>query len=83
MGISSHAAQFAPLKRPDGRIDLVGQSLDALAELMTAEGEKPFRAKQIWHWIYKRGVTDFEAMTDLNRDLRARLAEKYAIGRLA
>ena len=38
-------------------------------------GEKPFRARQIMNWIYRRGVGDFEEMTDLSQKLRQRLAE--------
>jgi 23S rRNA (adenine2503-C2)-methyltransferase len=38
-------------------------------------GEKPFRARQVMGWIYRRGVDDFEQMTDLSKGLRARLAE--------
>ncbi|MHB8763025.1 MAG: 23S rRNA (adenine(2503)-C(2))-methyltransferase RlmN [Deferrisomatales bacterium] len=36
-------------------------------------GERPFRARQVMHWIYKRGVLRFDQMTDLARDLRERL----------
>lgn len=42
-------------------------------------GEKSFRADQIMKWIYRYGVDDFAQMTDLNRDLRARLAEAAVI----
>jgi len=41
---------------------LVGLSRDQLAVEMLAIGEKPFRAKQLWHWIYHQGVTDFAQM---------------------
>ena len=44
-------------------------------------GEKPFREKQLWHQIYNRGETDFQKMTTLAKDLRAKLSEKYVIGR--
>ena len=37
-----------------------------------------FHARQIFQWIYRRGVTDFAAMTDLGRDLRAELATRRA-----
>jgi len=64
-----------------GRLNLVGLSRDALAREMTAIGERPFRAKQIWHWIYHRGARDFATMTTLAKPLRARLEERYAIAR--
>jgi 23S rRNA (adenine2503-C2)-methyltransferase len=38
-------------------------------------GEKPFRARQLFKWIYKRAVGDFDQMTDLAKDFRRRLAE--------
>ncbi|MEO1248680.1 MAG: 23S rRNA (adenine(2503)-C(2))-methyltransferase RlmN, partial [Pseudomonadota bacterium] len=81
MGIASHASQFAPTADADGRTGLVGLSRQQVTDLLVEMGQKPFRARQVWHWIYKRGVTDFEAMTDINRDLRARLAEKFSISR--
>lgn len=83
MGIASHASQFAPTADADGRTGLIGLSRQQVTDLLVEMGEKPFRARQVWHWIYKRGVTDFEAMTDINRDLRARLTEKFSIGRPA
>ncbi|HIJ61528.1 MAG TPA: 23S rRNA (adenine(2503)-C(2))-methyltransferase RlmN [Rhodospirillaceae bacterium] len=62
-------------------INLVGLARDELAAEMAAIGEKPFRAKQLWHWIYNRGVTDFAAMTTLAGPLRERLAERYVVQR--
>src|SRR3546814_20687028 len=48
---------------------------------MAELGEKPFRAKQLWHWIYHRGETDFAAMTTLSKDFRQRLAATCAVRR--
>lgn len=42
-------------------------------------GDKPFRAKQVMQWIHQRGVTDFALMTDLSKDLRARLQQQAVI----
>jgi 23S rRNA (adenine2503-C2)-methyltransferase len=39
------------------------------------------RAKQLWHWTYHRGVTDFDAMTDIAKTMRPWLAERFVIGR--
>ena len=81
---SAHALHFAPPEPPaEQRRDLVGLSRDALAEEMAALGEKPFRARQLWHWIYHRGETDFAAMTTLSKAFRDRLAERYVIARPA
>jgi 23S rRNA (adenine2503-C2)-methyltransferase len=63
--------------------DLVGLSREELAAEMKAIGAEPFRARQLWHWIYNRGVTDFAAMTSLSKTFRAALAGRYAIGRPA
>lgn len=62
-------------------IDLIGLSREDLLAEMTAMGEKPFRVKQIWHWLYNKGVTDFSKMSTLAKPLQARLAEKYFISR--
>ncbi|MCO6418224.1 23S rRNA (adenine(2503)-C(2))-methyltransferase RlmN [Siccirubricoccus sp. KC 17139] len=66
---------------PDGRRELVGLSREELTAEMLAMGEKPFRAKQLWHWIYHQGVTDFAAMSSIAAPLRAKLAERFVIGR--
>lgn len=82
MGIDSHAALFAPpARRPDGRRNLIGMPKDMLVQEMAALGEKPFRAKQLWRWIYKNGVTDFSSMTDLGKPLRDTLAQAYVVER--
>ena len=82
MGIDSHASVFAPPPpRADGRINLVGLTRDELVAQMAAVGEPPFRARQLWRWIYVRGQTDFAAMSDLSKPLRGRLAERYVIAR--
>jgi 23S rRNA (adenine2503-C2)-methyltransferase len=65
----------------DGRRDLVGMARDELAAEMEAIGEAPFRVKQLWHWIYHQGVTDFARMSSIARPLQARLAEHFVIGR--
>ena len=83
--ILAKAALFAPPPAilPDGRIDLVGMSRERLAETIAAAGEQPFRAKQLWHWIYHQGVTDFAKMSSIARPLQEKLAEKFVIGRPA
>ncbi len=81
--ILAKAALFAPpaAQLPDGRRDLVGLSRAELTEALLAIGEKPFRAKQLWHWIYHQGVTDFARMSSVARPLQERLAEHFVIGR--
>ena len=79
----SAPAAFAPppQEAADGRRNLIGLSRGQLADEMTALGEKPFRAKQLWHWIYYRGVSDFSAITNLSKRFRAVLEERYVIAR--
>jgi len=60
------------------RINLLDLDDVRLREFFQSIGEKPFRAEQILKWIYHQGVTDFELMTNLSKDLRQRL-ESIAI----
>ncbi|GBR68391.1 23S rRNA (adenine(2503)-C(2))-methyltransferase RlmN [Gluconobacter kanchanaburiensis] len=81
--IHAKSALFAPpeARLADGRRDLVGLSREELAALMTDIGEKPFRAKQLWHWIYHQGATDFSAMTTIAKPMQAKLAEHFIVSR--
>jgi 23S rRNA (adenine2503-C2)-methyltransferase len=81
--ILAKAALFAPPGNtlPDGRRDLVGLSREELAQAVADIGEKPFRAKQIWHWIYHQGVTDFTRMSSIARPLQEKLAAHFIISR--
>ena len=63
------------------RRNLIGLSREELIRVLADFGEKPFRAKQIWHWIYHQGVTDFGRMTTIAKPLQEKLAEKFIIGR--
>jgi len=65
----------------DSRPSLAGLDRAELAAEVAALGEAGFRARQLWHWIYYRGVTDFQAMTTIAKGLRTRLAERYALAR--
>ena len=65
----------------DERKNLIGLSRDELAAEMAAFGAAPFRARQLWHWIYHRGVTNFAAMTSLAKSFREELAAHYLLAR--
>ncbi|ATE67086.1 23S rRNA (adenine(2503)-C(2))-methyltransferase RlmN [Rhizorhabdus dicambivorans] len=71
--------------RQDGRIDLLGLSRDDLRmALETAQLEPKqakLRAKQIFQWIYNRGVTAFADMTDIAKDMRAWLEMRFVVSR--
>ena len=61
--------------------NLIGLSKEELSKELARIGEKPFRAKQLWQWIYFRGETDFDKMSNLSKELRAKLKEHYTIDR--
>ena len=81
--ILAKSALFDPpaVTLADGRRDLVGMTRDELAVEMASINEKPFRVKQLWHWIYHQGVTDFSRMSSIARPLQEKLAERFVIGR--
>jgi 23S rRNA (adenine2503-C2)-methyltransferase len=62
------------------RMDLAELERPALEDALEARGYERFRARQIFRWIYRRGVTDIDAMTDLPHDLRDSLAEQVTVG---
>ena len=64
------------------RTNLIGLSREQLVEVLADLGEKPFRATQLWHWMYHRGETDFAAMTNLGKPLREKLSAGFVVGRL-
>jgi 23S rRNA (adenine2503-C2)-methyltransferase len=71
--------------REDGRVDLIGLPRAQIAALFVEAGldakAGKLRAKQCFHWLYHRGVTDFDAMTDIAKTMRPWLAERFVIGR--
>ncbi|MDQ2803387.1 MAG: 23S rRNA (adenine(2503)-C(2))-methyltransferase RlmN [Pseudomonadota bacterium] len=81
--ILAKSALFDPPARdfPDGRRDLVGLSRAELAAELAAINQAPFRARQLWHWIYHRGETDFARMASIARPLQRKLAERFIIAR--
>lgn len=82
MSASHPATAFAlPALDADGRKNLVGLSRDELEAEMLSIGLEKFRARQLWHWIYHRGATDFAVMTTLAKPVREKLAETHAIAR--
>src|ERR1700742_1251348 len=63
------------------KIELLGMNEADLRALVAELGEKPFRARQLYDAIYRRRLTSFEAMTDLSKQLREKLAERAVITR--
>jgi 23S rRNA (adenine2503-C2)-methyltransferase len=88
--IAPAAAPFiekAPLERyvPPDKPSLVGLTRGQLAALLgtigVPEGQRKMRVQQLWHWIYFRGLTSFEAMTSVSKELRAELAQRFTLDR--
>ena len=72
-------------RRAEAPTHLVGLDREAmgaaLAEAGIPERQVRMRVSQLWQWLYVRGVSDFAAMTNLSKDLRARLAEHFSAAR--
>ncbi len=82
MSVTSHAGKFAaPRVDASGRMALIGLSLPAMQEALAIHDLPKFRAKQVWNWIYQRGVRDFESMGNLPKDMRMLLSDYYSIER--
>ena len=59
--------------------NLLDYSYAQLLEWVRNQGWKPFRAKQIWQWVWQKGCTDFNRMSDLNKQIRSRLLEAFTL----
>ena len=71
--------------RADGRSELVGLSKEQIRAEFEAAGldgkQAKLRAKQVWHWIYNRGVGDFASMSDIAKPQRPWFTERFTISR--
>lgn len=65
----------------ESRPNLIGMDRDDMNAFLSEMGEPAFRAKQLFQWIYNRGVTDFEGMTNMAKPLRAKLADSFRMHR--
>ena len=72
-----------PRKMPDGPLNLLGLTRDALHDTLIAAGTSEKQAKmrtgQLWQWIYQKGVRQFDEMTNLSKEYRALLPENFVI----
>jgi 23S rRNA (adenine2503-C2)-methyltransferase len=64
---------------PSPAVDLTEHTRAELESALAAMGLEPYRAGQIFQWIYRRGVTDFEGMTNLSREMRGSLAARFRL----
>jgi len=58
-------------------------TLEELKKAITAMGEPAYRARQIFSWLYRRGISDFSEMTNIPKPLRDKLQDNYLISNLA
>ncbi|WP_081816765.1 23S rRNA (adenine(2503)-C(2))-methyltransferase RlmN [Fodinicurvata fenggangensis] len=63
--------------------ELIGLPYDQLEAAVVELDEPKFRAKQLWHWLYHRGATDFAQMSSLSKTFREKLAQRMTVGRPA
>ncbi|MGA2566683.1 MAG: 23S rRNA (adenine(2503)-C(2))-methyltransferase RlmN [Pseudolabrys sp.] len=76
-----------PLERyvPPDKPSLVGLTRAQLGTLLGAvgvpEAQRKMRVQQLWHWIYFRGLTSFDDMTSVSKELRAELAQRFTLDR--
>jgi len=84
---SAAFVEKTPLERyvAPAKPSLIGLSREelgrALGALGVPEAQRKMRVQQLWHWIYFRGFTSFEAMSSVSKELRALLAEKFTLDR--
>jgi 23S rRNA (adenine2503-C2)-methyltransferase len=60
-------------------VDVAELESGELENTLQERGIQRFHARQLYRWVYRRGVTDFDLMTDLARPLRARLSEEFVV----
>src|SRR5262249_34782866 len=84
---SAPPIEKAPLERyvPPAKASLVGLARAELAEALgrigVAAAQRKMRAQQIWHWLYVRGATRFEQMTNVSKDLHGVLDAHFTLAR--
>jgi 23S rRNA (adenine2503-C2)-methyltransferase len=70
---------------PPAKPSLIGLSRaelsDRLGEIGVPEKQRKMRAQQLWHWMYVRGAENFDAMTNIAKDMRAQLNAHYTVDR--
>ena len=81
------AIEKQPIERyvAPAKPSLVGLPRAALGEALASAGVAPLqlrmRVQQVWHWLYVRGIRDFDEMTSVSKELRAELARRFTLAR--
>ncbi len=75
------APDNVPVQDGAAKHKLLGLSPSQLEEVITEAGLPKFRAKQLWRWVWRHGLTNFEEMSDLGKDVRAQFADMFTLDR--
>lgn len=70
------------MKKPTTKPSIYGLNKEELINWFIENGEKKFRATQVWEWLYEKRVSEFEQMTNLSKDLIAKLEEHFVVNPL-
>ena len=65
------------------RVPLLGLSAAELEQAVVAAGMPKFRARQLWRWVWRHGLTSFEEMSDLGKPVRQTFSEMFSLARPA
>ena len=63
------------------KVDLLGLSKSEIVKILIKHNLPKFRASQLWNWIYRTGVSDFNQMSNISKDLQRNLSETFFISR--
>ena len=63
------------------KVDLLGLSKSDIVKILIKHNLPKFRASQLWNWIYRSGVSDFNLMSNISKDLQRNLSETFFISR--
>jgi 23S rRNA (adenine2503-C2)-methyltransferase len=82
-GMMTNAAQLQIQAETDAPRDLLGMGTAELEAAVVAAGLPKFRARQLWRWVWRHGLTSFEEMSDLGKPVRQAFAERFTLDRPA
>jgi len=79
----THAAQLQTPAETNAPRDLLGMGPAELEAAVVAAGLPKFRARQLWRWVWRHGLTSFEEMSDLGKPVRQAFADMFTLDRPA
>ena len=79
---SSQAGDASPARNPE-RLSLLGLEAADLEAVIVDAGLPKFRARQLWRWVWRHGLTEFDEMSDLGKPVREQFAAMFTLDRPA